>query len=115
MKIPSTFLAATTVAYINSCFCLVFKQAITSRRVPKHALFRTRYITTRSSVMASSGLASTPQHLELISSIYGNESNSRNVFSLYVTGGGVQSLTWLLSVPGARYSILTVVLLSSRY
>jgi hypothetical protein len=30
----------------------------------------------------------------------------RNVFTIYTSGGGVQSLSWLLTVPGASRSIM---------
>ena len=30
----------------------------------------------------------------------------RNIFSIYTTGGGIQSLSWLFTVPGASQSII---------
>lgn len=41
---------------------------------------------------------------QYISQVY-NSSGQRNIFSLNVTGGGVQSLQWLFSTPGASKSV----------
>eukprot|EP01041_Mallomonas_annulata_P003631 gene3631-7237_t len=47
-----------------------------------------------------------PNFNEILGDIYGSDSSRKNIFSATVTGGGVQFLEWLFTVPGASTSLM---------
>jgi nicotinic acid mononucleotide adenylyltransferase len=55
-----------------------------------------------------------PDMQSRISSVY-NAPDNQNIFSLYATGGGISLSSWLLTVPGASNSVMSIQLPYSRH